>query len=150
MNAPHTRPAIGRSIGALAGGFVVTAALSLGTDVVMHGTGVFPGWGQPMSDGLFVWATVYRVAFTVLGGYVTARLAPRRPMAHVAWLGVIGTVVATAGAVATWDAGPAFGPRWYPVLLVLTALPCVWAGGLLRARSRRPAAAFATSTAAGR
>jgi peptidoglycan/LPS O-acetylase OafA/YrhL len=132
---------MGRSIGALAAGFVITAALSLGTDVVMHGTGVFPGWGQPMSDGLFAWATVYRVAFTVLGGYVTARLAPRRPMAHVVWLGVIGTVVATAGAAATWNAGPGFGPRWYPVLLVLTALPCVWAGGLLRVRSRRMAAA---------
>src|SRR5512134_741605 len=135
MNAPHTRRAMGRSIGAIATGFVVTAVLSLGTDVFMHGTGVFPGWGEQMSDGLFAWATVYRVAFTVLGGYVTARLAPRRPMAHVVWLGVIGTVVAATGAAATWNAGPAFGPHWYPVMLVLTALPCVWAGGLLRVRS---------------
>lgn len=141
MNAPHTPRALGRSIGALVAGFFVTAALSLGTDVVMHGTGVFPGWGEPMSDGQFAWATVYRVAFTILGGYGTARLAPRRPMAHVVWLGVIGTLIATAGAGATWNAGPAFGPRWYPVLLVLTALPCVWAGGLLRVRSRRLAAA---------
>jgi hypothetical protein len=30
-----------------------------------------------MSDGQFAWATVYRVAFTILGGYGTARLAPR-------------------------------------------------------------------------
>lgn len=141
MNASHTRRTLRRSIGALAAGFFVTAALSLGTDAVMHGTGVFPGWGEPMSDGLFAWATVYRVAFTVLGGYVTAKLAPRRPMAHVLWLGLIGTIVAAAGAAATWNAGPAFGPRWYPVLLVLTALPCVWAGGLLRARSSRLAEA---------
>jgi peptidoglycan/LPS O-acetylase OafA/YrhL len=141
MNAPHTRRTLGWSIGALAAGFVVTAALSLGTDVVMHGTGVFPGWGEPMSDGLFAWATVYRVTFTVLGGYVTAKLAPRRPMAHAVWLGLIGTIVAAAGAAATWNAGPAFGPHWYPVTLVLTALPCVWAGGLLRVRSRRLAAA---------
>ena len=42
----------------------------------------------------------------------------------------------TAGAVATWNAGPAFGPQWYPVLLVVTALPCVSAGGLLRLRIR--------------
>ena len=141
MNAPDTPRALGRSIGALAAGFFVTAALSLGTDVVMHSTGVFPGWGEPMSDGRFAWATVYRVAFTILGGYCTARLAPRRPMAHVVWLGVIGTAVATAGAAATWNAGPAFGPRWYPVLLAVTALPCVWAGGLLRVRSRGLAAA---------
>ena len=141
MSAPHTRRGLGRSIGALAAGFFVTAALSLGTDVVMHGTGVFPGWGEPMSDGLFAWATVYRVAFTMLGGYVTARLAPRRPMAHIVWLGVIGTVVATVGAAATWNAGPAFGPHWYPLLLVLTALPCVWAGGLLSVRWHRPVSA---------
>ena len=135
MNAHKQRPAIGRSTGALAAGFVVTAALSLGVDVVMHGTGVFPGWGQPMSDGLFAWATVYRVAFTILGGYVTARLAPHRPMTHVVWLGAIGTLAATAGAAATWNAGPEFGPRWYPVLLVITALPCVWAGGRLEVRA---------------
>lgn len=141
MNAPHTHRTVGRSSGALAAGFVVTAALSLGTDVVMHGTGVFPGWGEPMSGGLFVWATVYRVVFTMLGGYVTATLAPTRPMAHVVWLGVLGTAVATAGAAATWNAGPAFGPHWYPVLLVLTALPCVWAGGRLRLHARRTAAA---------
>lgn len=53
----QTRRAMGRSIGALAAGFFVTAALSLGADVVMHGTGIFPGWGEPMSDGLFAWAT---------------------------------------------------------------------------------------------
>lgn len=141
MNAPHARPTRGRSSGAVGAGFVVTAALSLGTDAVMHGTGAFPGWGQPMSDGLFVWATAYRVVFTILGGYVTARLAPRRPMAHVVWLGVIGTVVATAGVAATWNAGPAFGPRWYPVLLVLTALPCVCAGGRLCTGSSRLAVA---------
>lgn len=27
--------------------------------------------------------------------------------------------------------GPEFGPKWYPILLVITALPCVWAGGML-------------------
>jgi len=126
----------GRSASAIAAGFVLTALLSLATDVVMHATRVFPPWGEPMADGLFVWATVYRVAYTVLGGYVTAALAPRRPMSHVMALGIIGMVAATVGLVATWNAGPALGPGWYPVLLVVTALPCVWAGGMLHARYR--------------
>lgn len=124
-----------RSLGAVAAGFLFTAVTSLGTDVVLHASGVFPGWGQPMSDGLFVLATAYRILFTVLGGYLTARLAPRRPMAHVTALGAVGTIVATAGLIATWNAGPAFGPKWYPILLVVTALPCVWAGGLWRQRT---------------
>ena len=124
----------GRSVAAVAAGFFATALLSLGTDVVLHATGVFPPSGQAMSDGLYVLATIYRVVYTLIGGYLTAALAPRRPMTHVMILGTIGIVAATVGAVATWNAGPAFGPRWYPLLLVVTALPCVWAGGMLRAR----------------
>jgi hypothetical protein len=123
-----------RSIGAVAAGFLVTALLSVTTDVAVHAIGVFPPWGEPMAAALFVWATAYRIVFTVLGGYVTATLAPGRPMWHVTVLGAIGTLAATVGAVATWNAGPAFGPKWYPILLVVTALPCVWAGGALRMR----------------
>ena len=130
----HSR---GRSVAAVATGFLTTALLSLGTDVLLHASGVFPPWGQSMADGLYVLATVYRVVYTVLGGYLTAALAPRRPMSHVMVLGAIGIVAATVGVVATWNAGPAFGPRWYPLLLLVTALPCVWAGGLLRARQVR-------------
>ena len=33
-----------------------------------------------MSNALFVLATVYRTIYTVAGGYITARLAPNRPM----------------------------------------------------------------------
>ena len=119
---------------AVAAGLVATALLSVGTDAVMHASGVFPPWGESMTDGLFVWATVYRVVYTVLGGYLTAALAPRRPIWHVMVLGAVGMLAATIGAVATWNAGPAFGPRWYPILLIVTALPCVWAGGMLRVR----------------
>ena len=126
--ASHHR---GRSVGAVVAGFVLTALLSVGTDTVMHASGVFPPPGEQMAGGLFAWATIYRVVYTVLGGYLTARLAPRRPMSHVMALGAVGALAATAGAVATWNAGPAFGPKWYPVLLVVTALPCVWAGGIL-------------------
>ncbi len=124
----------GRSIVAVVAGFFVTALLSLGTDVVMHATGVFPPWLEPMAGELFVLATAYRIAFTVLGGYVTAALAPQRPIGHVMVLGAIGTVVAAIAAAATWNAGPALGPRWYPLMLVVTALPCVWLGGALRLR----------------
>ena len=121
----------GRSVVAVVAGFFVTALLSLGTDVVMHATGVFPPWLEPMSNGLFVLATAYRIVFTVLGGYATAALAPRQPMRHVVVLGAIGTVVAAIGAAATWNASPALGPKWYPLMLVATALPCVWLGGAL-------------------
>jgi hypothetical protein len=44
----------GRSVGAVAAGFVLTALLSVGTDAVMHASGVFPPWGEQMAGGLFV------------------------------------------------------------------------------------------------
>ena len=46
-------------------------------------------------------------------------------------LGVVGLVVCTAGAVATWNRGPEFGPHWYPLALVVLSLPCAWVGGKL-------------------
>jgi uncharacterized membrane protein YfcA len=53
-------------------------------------------------------------------------------MRHVMILGALGVIVATAGAVATWNAEPAFGPKWYPLLLIVTAFAMVWIGGILR------------------
>lgn len=136
--ASRGRP--GRSLLAFLASFVVTAGLSLLTDVVMHATGVFPPWGQPMSDGRFVWALLYRLAYTVLGGYAMARLAPRRPMRHALIGGALGMALATLGAAATWNQGPELGPKWYPVALVVTAIPCMWVGAqwfLLRVRQSR-------------
>lgn len=129
MTTAQTSGGGGRSVWAVVTGFLVTAALSLGVDAVTHATGAFPAWGQPMSDGLFAWASAYRVALTILGGYVTARLAPREPMRHVLVLGLAGSVAAGIGLASTWNAG--LGPRWYPILLFVTALPCVWVGGRL-------------------
>jgi hypothetical protein len=121
-----------RSIGAVFAGFVVVVVLSLGTDWALRSTGVFPPWGQPMSDALFLLATVYRTLYAVAGSYVTAWLAPHRPMKHALAGGLVGLVLSTVGAVATWDRGPDFGPHWYPLALVATAMPCAWAGGRLR------------------
>jgi peptidoglycan/LPS O-acetylase OafA/YrhL len=150
VNEPTARHGRGRSVGAVLAGFVATAVLSLGADALMHATGVFPPWGQTMSDGLYVWATVYRVVFTVFGGFVTARVAARTPMTHVVVLGVVGVIAATAGTLATWNQGPEFGPKWYPLLLVVTALPCVWIGGVLAGRVVERRSAGATTKAADR
>ena len=123
-----------RSIGAVVAGFLAGAILSLGTDAILHATGVFPPWGQPMSDSLFGLATAYRTVFNILGCYIAARLAPRNPMSHALAIGVIGLVVSIIGAVTTWNKGPEFGPHRYPVLLVVLCLPCAWIGGKWRER----------------
>jgi peptidoglycan/LPS O-acetylase OafA/YrhL len=113
----------GRSIWALFAGFLVVVVSSTAADLLMHATGIFPPMGEPMS--------AYRFVFAVIGCYLTARLAPARPMKHALIGGAIGLVLAMIGAVATWNSGPAFGPHWYPLSLVVTAIPCAWIGGRL-------------------
>jgi hypothetical protein len=135
MGEAHPPRRILRSIGAVVAGFFACFILSIGTDLVLHAAGVFPPWGQPMSNALFVLATVYRTIYTVAGGYITARLAPNRPMGHAWTLGIIGLFAAIAGTVATWNKGPEFGPKWYPLALVVLAIPCVWLGGKLAQRA---------------
>lgn len=123
--------ALGRSVGAVLAGLLSVVVLSTLTDAVMHATQVFPPAGEVMSGGLFGLATAYRLIFGVLGGYVTARLAPRAPLRHALILGAIGFVLSCLGALATIGRGPEFGPMWYPLALVVTALPCSWAGAKL-------------------
>jgi hypothetical protein len=119
----------GRSILAVAAGIVIGAALSLGTDELLHVLKVYPPWNERMSDGQFGLATAYRLVFSVLGSYVTARLAPRNPMGHSMFGGVLGVIVCIVGAVATWNKD--IGPHWYSVGLAVMALPCAWLGAWL-------------------
>jgi hypothetical protein len=128
----HRPRRILRRIGAVLAGLLAIIILSSATDMALHATGVFPPSGQPMADALFLLATAYRIVYGVAGGYLAARLAPDRPMQHALTLGVVGLAISIAGAVATWNAGPAFGPKWYPLALIAIALPCAWAGGRLR------------------
>jgi hypothetical protein len=128
----HRPRRILRRIGAVLAGLLAIIILSSATDMALHATGVFPPSGQPMADALFLLATAYRIVYGVAGGYLAARLAPDRPMQHALTLGVVGLAISIAGAVATWNAGPAFGPKWYPLALIALALPCAWAGGRLR------------------
>lgn len=65
---------------------------------------------------------------------LTALLAPTRPMRHALAGGVLGVLANLAGLIATWNAGPQFGPHWYPIALTVLALPSAWAGGFLRER----------------
>jgi hypothetical protein len=142
MSETHSQRQTLRSIGAVLAGMVGGIALTLGTDEVLHIVGVFPHWGQSMVgyDGALLLATAYRVVYEILGSYITARLAPNRPMLHALVGGVIGFIVSIVGAVATWNGGPAFGPHWYPLALIVTALPSAWVGGKLRLMQlRQPA-----------
>jgi len=82
-------------------------------------------------------ATAHRVVYGIAGSYIAARFAPDRPVQHALVLGVFGVIVSIVGAVVRWNRGPAFGPHWYPLALVATAIPCAWLGGKLRVMQLR-------------
>jgi hypothetical protein len=120
---------LGQSVWAIFAGFLFVVSLSLITDVLFHKLGVFPALGEYTPDKPLLLATGYRIIFGIIGSYLTARLAPHSPMRHVLIGGGIGIVLATLGAVATWNRN--FGPHWYPVALIVFALPQSWLGGKL-------------------
>src|ERR1700724_1037202 len=121
---------IGRSILALLAGFIVNVVLSVATDFALKAMGVLPHTSRgSMNDLQCALAAGYRTLFSVFSSYIVARLAPYRPMEHALFGAGIGMVLATAGAVVTWNA--ALGPHWYPLSLIVLALPSGWAGARL-------------------
>ena len=126
-----SKSTIGRSILCIVVGFVVVLVITLVTDVILHKIHFYPPWGEYNSSSVLIWATVYRTIYGVIGSYITARLAPNRPMMHALIGGAIGTLLATVGAIATWNYIPPLGPHWYSVALVVAALPTAWLGAKL-------------------
>lgn len=118
-----------RRIAAVFAGLVAIFVLSTATDVVLHATGFYPPWTEPINNVQALVATAYRIVFSIFGCYLAARLAPDHPMRHAFALGILGVIISLAGALATWNAG--LGPRWYALILVLVSLPCAWVGARL-------------------
>ena len=130
---------MGRSIVAIVVGFLLIGALSFGTDAAVRSAlpGAFDVIGRTESVSLLLLMIAYVGVYAVAGCYLTARLAPSRPMLHAMVLGVLGLVFNVFGTVAAWNTAPA----WYHVVSLLLVLPYAWLGGRLRERElgRRPA-----------
>lgn len=122
-----------KSAAAVVAAFMVVVGLSSIADAVMHATGVFPPVSERMEDTkLFLLALAYRCVFTVLGGWVAARLAPFAPMKHVAVVAGIGLVIGTLGAVASVVTH--LGPAWYAIAVAVTGPLFTLLGGWLHER----------------
>lgn len=119
-----------RSILAIVAGFIFIAALSLGADAVLRASmpGVFSPTGRIDSVPVLLLIIGYVFVFAVAGCYLTARLAPRRPLMHALVLGVLGLLFNIAGTIAVWESAPA----WYHAVALLLVMPAAWLGGRLR------------------
>ena len=119
-----------KSIGAVIAGLFFIFLTHNGTDLILESLGIFtPITERFETTWMVVTALVYRILFSIAGCYVTAWLAPSKPMLHAMILGTIGLVLSTAAAIVLIPRD--LGPAWYPIALAASALPCAWIGGKL-------------------
>ena len=118
-----------KSIWAVMAGVLFIVVVTTLVDIALHALDVFPPMDHPLDDRLAALATSYRILISVGGAWITARLAPGKPLKHALILGLVGTVLGLVGVVATWNRG--LGPRWYPIALAVLAIPQCWVGGKL-------------------
>jgi hypothetical protein len=121
-----------RSIGAVAAGLVTLAALCMLTDKLLVAAHLFPSPAahRPYTLALLAIVVAYCTVYTLMGGYVTARLAPTRPVAHAVVLGVLGMALSTLGTMHQWQ----IGNGWNTITLVAEGIPLCWVGALLWTR----------------
>jgi hypothetical protein len=130
VGSPARRRRVGRSVLALLAGIAVGIVLSVATDFVLHKTGFYPPLGHPTPSPQLAVATAYRAIYGILSAYIIAWLAPYQPMGHALLAGALGTMVSLGGAISMWNMN--LGAHWYPLALVVIALPTAWIGGRLR------------------
>jgi hypothetical protein len=124
-----------KSIGAVLTGLIFIGVTHSAIDAILESIGVLPKGNLYVSTSLILFVIFYRAVFSLIGCYLTARLAPTNPMRHALILGGIGTVLSAVGAIVTADMN--LGPAWYAWSLVLIALPVAWLSGKLYV-SRNP------------
>lgn len=129
-----------RSTGAVLAGLIAIILLSSLTDGILEATGVFPTVAEQQRSGfnegwMQLLALTYRFLYAVLGGYVTAKLAPIRPMLHIIILAMIGTVLGILGTLAA--ASMEIFSVWYSVALIVSSFPALWLGGKLGTNGQR-------------
>jgi hypothetical protein len=116
-----------KSVWAVVAGVIFIIVVTTLVDILLHVARIFPPMDQPLDDSLALLATSYRIIISIAGAWLTARLAPDKPMKHAMTLGYVGVILGLIGVVATWNKG--LGPRWYPIALVVLAIPQCWIGG---------------------
>lgn len=121
---------MGRSIMAVVVGFLVIGALAFGMDAVMMKAvpDAFGPNDEILSVPVMLFMMLYVALFAITGCYITARLAPNRPMRHALILGALGLAFNIMGSVQMWDRAPA----WFHIVNILMVMPYAWMGGRIR------------------
>lgn len=124
---------MGRSILAIVVGFVLTGALNMGTTALLSRVApdLVPPPGTPTTNtAALLLISAYVALFGILGCYVTARLAPSRPLLHALIMGGIALAMSIPMTISMWNDAPA----WFNVYNLLAVMPYAYIGGSIRER----------------
>lgn len=121
-----------KSTWAVVAGFLFVVIISMATDMILSKIGWMKQPFYENSTGLIILVTLYRFIYQVAGSYLTARLAPEKPMRHAMIGGFIGLALSITGAIVMKEEGPS----WYAIALIILALPSAWLGGYLFSNSK--------------
>ena len=119
-----------RSAFAVAAGFAGTNIVSLLADTASLKLvpQAFDARSRPLDpQGLLLMLAGTALA-GVVGGYLTARMAAGRPIAHAAVLGGVQLMLALVANILSWDSGPA----WFHLATLALVMPAALVGGKIR------------------
>jgi hypothetical protein len=115
-----------RSVGSVAAGYFMFAASAV---LLFQMSGRDPHAEAPLA---FKAATViWGAVFALVAGWLTARIAGRRPATHAA---VLAGVIAL-GAIVSMVTGPG-DAMWSQIAAAVVMAPCAWLGGVIAERRR--------------
>lgn len=133
-----------RSIVAVVVGFVLTGALNVGTNALLARVmpGLVPADGPVTDPAALILVCAYVAVFGILGCWVTARLAPSRPMLHALVLGALALAMSVPVAMQNWGDAPA----WFNVFNLVAVMPYAYIGGWLREQQQARAGQAAVAS----
>lgn len=113
-----------RSIGSVAAGYLMFGASGF---LLFQLSGQDPHEQSPVTFKIA--AIVWGAVFALVSGWLTARIAGRRPATHAAVLAGLIALGATVSLIAS------SGAIWSQVGALVAMAPCAWIGGTLAGRS---------------
>ena len=115
-----------RSIGAVAAGDIIFGASAV---LLFQLSGQKPHGTAPI--GFKIGSIIWGAVFAGVAGWLTARIAPRKPATHAA---ILAGVIALGATISLVASPP--GAKWSQISALAVMAPCAWLGGL-RARANR-------------
>jgi hypothetical protein len=131
----HDVPVV-RSVVSVAAGFFTVMVLGAAADVVLAqvSPNAFDAQGHAHAESTLFIKLAYETLFALLAGYITARIAVRKPFVHVLVMATVVLVGRAFIAIATWDVLP----LWFSLGVLVLIIPAALVGAKLselRARS---------------